>query len=175
MTIHISLSAKSLQDAKKQLKAYRKELESRQEEFIRRLLEKGVEVAMVRFLNAAYSGENDVSVSFEQNGLTGTIYANGKAVAFIEFGAGTSQPGYTGKIPAGISKRGEYGKGHGADPEGWLYQGEPGTLGEPVLNQAGDPIPGLYHTKGNPPAMAMWGAYEEMAGAITEIWREVMA
>lgn len=173
MTIRLTLSESGIRNAQKQLEEYRTLLEQRAQELAKRLAEKGLAVARIRFENAEYAGENDVTVTMEQNGSRAVITAAGKAVAFIEFGTGVAYPGYSRPLPAGVSGHGEYGKGRGANPEGWNYFGTQGS-GEQALDGAGVPIPGVYHTRGNPPAQAMWSALAEMAAAIQDTWLEVM-
>lgn len=164
MRIKVSLSPNGIKQAQKQLAEYKAALKSRLEIFVKRLCEEGVDVARVRFDSAAYDGENDVTVDFNQRGTKATVYAAGKAVAFIEFGTGVSYAEH----PSGMFAHGTYGKGKGKNPNGWTYKGKQGTSGKLVRD-------GVYRTKGNPPAMAMWSATEEMAMKVTTIWYEVMA
>lgn len=163
MTIKLKLSPAGIEQAKKELAEYKAELNRRLELFIRKLAEKGVTVAQLKFAAAQYDGENDVTVSMEQNGKQARIIASGKSVAFIEFGAGTTFPEH----PSGAFQHGTYGKGKGKNPNGWAYKGEQGTGGQYLRD-------GVYRTKGNPPAMAMWSATEEIAAAVSDTWREVM-
>jgi hypothetical protein len=86
------------------------------------------------------------------------IYAEGESVAFVEFGSGI-------KYGYGHPQAGEFGvgpgtypdgKGHWDDPKGWWYgHGQ--------------------HSYGNPPAMAMYRAVEQMTEDITRIAREVFS
>ena len=163
MTIKLKLSPAEIEQAKKELAEYKAELNRRLELFVRKLAEKGMTVAQLKFAAAQYDGENDVTVSMEQNGKRVRIIASGKSVAFIEFGAGVSFP----EPPSGAFQHGTYGKGKGANPNGWAYKGEQGTGGQYLRD-------GVYRTKGNPPAMAMWSATEEIAAAVSDTWREVM-
>ena len=140
------------------------------QEFAKALADKGLDVAKVRFANAQYAGSNDVSCHVEQNGNTCTIIAEGKAVAFIEFGTGAHHNGYGGELPPGVGAHGSYGKGQGANRR-WYYYGESGNAGTPVKQVDGKGQ--LNYTSGNEPAMAMWGAVEEMASQVEATWREV--
>lgn len=110
----------------------------------------------MRFANAQYAGDNDVTVEHDPvqtpNGFA--IVAHGKSVAFIEFGTGAHHNGYGGELPPGVGAHGSYGKGQGANRR-WYYYGDPGNAGTYV-----DTVPGkgqLNYTDGNEPAMAMWG------------------
>ena len=100
--------------------------------------------------------QRDVSVRVDSTGSVAVIYAEGKAVAFIEFGSGIKYGyGHTYADELGMGP-GTYpeGKGHWDNPDGWYYA----------------------HGKksyGNPPAMAMAKAIERMTEELTTIAREV--
>lgn len=158
--IKMSLSASSIGNAIKQLQKYRNSLEGKKNKLLERLSEIGVREASLRFTTAIYDGINDSSVSLETNPNGYAIVARGKAVAFIEFGAGVyHNPGepYPDPRPEGIVGIGEYGKGHGKR-QAWGFTDESGEL---VI------------THGNPAAMPMWYANEEMRSKILKIAREV--
>lgn len=170
MKIKVRLSDAGLRDAERQIQEYKATLNKKAQEFAKSLADKGLDVAKVRFANAEYAGRNDVSCRVEQNGSTCTIIAEGKAVAFIEFGTGAHHNGYGGQLPPGVGAHGSYGKGHGAQRR-WYYYGEAGNAGTPVKTVDGKGQ--LNYTDGNEPAMAMWGAVEEMASQVEATWREV--
>ena len=158
--IKISLSSKSVEQAIRELKAYRDSLESRKQKLLEELANIGLKEAQVRFTNAMYDGVNDSEVTLKtiENGYQ--IVAEGKAVAFIEFGTGVyynpSEP-YPNPRPDGIVGIGEYGKGYGKR-QAWGYKNESDEL---VI------------THGNPAAMPMWYASEEMRNSILKIARRV--
>ena len=158
--IKMELSVSSIEDAINQLKAYRDSIETKKRRLLQELGEIGVREASVRFTTAMYDGINDSSVSLESTSDGYVIVAEGHAVAFIEFGAGvyhnTGDP-YPNKRPSGIVGIGEYGKGHGKR-QAWGYRDDSGEL---VI------------THGNPAAMPMWYASEEMRSKILKIAREV--
>jgi hypothetical protein len=168
--IKVRLSDAGLRDAERQIQEYKATLNQKAQEFVRALADKGLDVAKVRFANAEYAGSNDVSCRVEQNGNTCTIVAEGKSVAFIEFGTGAHHNGYGGELPPGVGAHGSYGKGQGANRR-WYYYGDPGNAGTPVKQVDGKGQ--LNYTDGNEPAMAMWGAVEEMASQVEATWREV--
>lgn len=170
MKIKVRLSDAGLRDAERQIQEYKTTLNKKAQEFAKALVDKGLDVAKVRFANAEYAGSNDVSCRVEQNGNTCTIIAEGMAVAFIEFGTGAHHNGYGGELPPGVGAHGSYGKGHGAQRR-WYYYGEAGNAGTPVKTVDGKGQ--LNYTSGNEPAMAMWGAVEEMASQVEATWREV--
>lgn len=158
--IKISLSSKSVEQAIRELKAYRDSLESRKQKLLEELANIGLKEAQVRFTNAMYDGVNDSEVTLKtiENGYQ--IVAEGKAVAFIEFGTGVyynpSEP-YPNPRPDGIVGIGEYGKGYGKR-QAWGYKNESDEL---VI------------THGNPAAMPMWYASEEIRNSILKIARRV--
>ena len=156
----MGLSSSSIDDAIKQLRTYRKSLKSKKDKLLERLGEIGVREASVRFTTAMYDGVNDSSVTLETTNGGYVIKAEGHAVAFIEFGAGvyhnTGDP-YPNPRPDGIVGIGEYGKGYGKR-QAWGFKDESGEL---VI------------THGNPAAMPMWYASEEMRSKIQKIAQEV--
>jgi hypothetical protein len=158
--IKMNLSEASIDDAIKQVRTYRNSLETQQNKLLRLLSEIGLREASVRFTSAMYDGINDSSVNLKitKNGCV--IEAKGKAVAFIEFGAGVyhnSGEPYPEPRPDGIVGIGEYGKGHGKR-KAWGYKDASGEL---------------VVTHGNPAAMPMWYASEEMRSKLQKIAREV--
>ena len=170
MKIKVKLSDAGLRDAERQIREHKTTLNQKAQEFAKALADKGLDVAKVRFANAQYAGSNDVSCRVEQNGNTCTIVAEGKAVAHIEFGTGVSHSAYGGELPDGVGEHGTYGKGNGQHKR-WYYYGESGNAGTPVKQVDGKGQ--LNYTSGNEPAMAMWGAVEEMASQVEATWREV--
>lgn len=150
------LSRGSIQDAIKELKKYKKWIAEKERELRIRLATRGATVASIQFARAIYSGTNDVSVRVDDTGTVAVIYAEGSAVAFIEFGAGATY-GYGHPMNSEFGTGpGTYpdGKGHWNNPNGWWYGHR-------------------EHTFGNPPAMAMLKARDQMVEEITQIAREV--
>lgn len=170
MTIKVTLSPSGIKKAQDELARYKTKLNERLDRFRARLVELGMNVAYIRFSTALYDGDNDVTVHIEFDGNVARVVAEGKAVAFIEFGTGTNYPEHA----SGRYAHGSYGKGQGANSKGWIYSGVPGTGGIPVLGKDGAERSGVYRTFGNPPAEAMWTAATDMASQITQIWEEVM-
>ena len=156
----MSLSTASIDNAIKELKAFRDSLDRKKDKLLEELANIGVKEASVRFTTAMYDGVNDSSVTLETISNGYCIKAEGKAVAFIEFGAGVyHNPGepYPNPRPSGIVGIGEYGKGLGKR-QAWGFMDESGEL---VI------------TRGNPAAMPMWYASEEMRSKIQKIAQEV--
>ena len=156
----MSLSTASIDNAIKELRAFKVSLEQKKDKLLEELANIGVREASVRFTTAMYDGVNDSSVTLETISNGYCIKAEGKAVAFIEFGAGVyHNPGepYPDPRPAGIVSIGEYGKGYGKR-QAWGFRDDSGEL---VI------------THGNPAAMPMWYASEEMRDNILKIAKEV--
>ena len=158
--IKMDLSVSSIDNAIREIKAFRDSLERKKDKLLEELANIGVKEASIRFTTAMYDGVNDSSVSLDTTADGYVIVAEGRAVAFIEFGAGvyhnTGEP-YPDPRPEGIVGIGEYGKGCGKR-QAWGFKDESGEL---VI------------THGNPAAMPMWYASEEMRSKIQKIAREV--
>ena len=164
------LDKKSINEAIKQVKAYKKRIAEKEAEMVRRIAELGWAVATVRFDIAEYAGTNDVQCRFESDGSTATIYAEGQAVGFIEFGTGVRHAEYPQDKDYTPPKHGTYGKGLGANPGWWDYYGDPGNKGHLITTKSGKT---KVRTSGNEPAMAMYEAINSMAEQIVDIAREV--
>lgn len=156
--IEIELTNESISAAMKELRRYKKWITKKEAELRSRLAMLGATVASIQFARAIYNGSNDVSVRVDNTGSVAVIYAEGETVAFIEFGAGVTY-GY------GHPQAGEFGvgpgtypdgKGHWDNPKGWWYGSG-------------------QHTYGNPPAMAMYSAVQEITEKVTQIAKEVFA
>lgn len=172
MKIKVRLSDAGLRDAERQIQEYKATLNQKAQDLAKALAQKGIDVATVRFANAQYAGDNDVTVEHDPvqtpNGFA--IVAHGKAVAFIEFGTGVMHSAYGGELPDSVGEHGTYGKENGKHKR-WYYYGESGNAGTPVKEVDGKGQ--LNYTSGNDAAMAMWGAVEEMASQVEATWREV--
>jgi hypothetical protein len=150
---------KSIENAEKIVRQYKKDFEKKEAEFTRRLAEIGVSVASAGFSTADYDGVNDVVVSMEKTATGYNVVASGKTVGFIEFGTGVRFPEWDNSgMEYTPPKHGTYGKGLGARPKGWYF-----TVGEGASR----------HTYGNPPAEAMRTARDVMIEKVTQIAREV--
>ena len=158
--IECTLDKQDINRAIQELKAYKQEFLKKEKRLLEGLANIGIKEASVRFTTAMYDGTNDVSVSLEQSKNGYAIVAKGQAVAFIEFGAGvyhnTGEP-YPNPRPDGVVRIGEYGKGMGKR-KGWGYKNENDEL---VI------------TRGNPAAMPMWYASEEIKNSVLRVVREV--
>lgn len=162
MVIDIDLNTKSIDAAIRQVEKYKRWVDSKTQELVKRLAEVGLEEARVRFSGAEYSGENDAEVTVEPIADGFKIVATGQAVFFIEFGAGVYYNGtepYPEPRPKGISNIGEYGDGKGKR-KAWGFYDESGEL---VI------------THGTPAAMPMLHASRTMQQEVERIAKEVFA
>ena len=160
--ITVGVGEKEIDRAIQELKRFKQEFLEREKRLIEGLAEIGIKEASVRFTTAMYDGVNDVSVQLDKNNNGYVIVAEGKAVAFIEFGAGVYHNGsepYPNPRPNGIVGIGEYGEGHGKR-KAWGYLDENGEL---VI------------TRGNPAAMPMWYASEEIKNSVLKVVKEVFS
>ena len=158
--IECSLNTQDIERAIKKIGEFKQKFLAKEKQLVERLGEVGLKEASVRFTTAMYDGINDVSVSLEETSNGYVIVAEGKAVAFIEFGAGvyhnTSEP-YPNPRPDGIVGIGEYGKGKGKR-KAWGY-----------VNDSNE----IVITRGNPAAMPMWYASEEIKRLVLKVAKEV--
>ena len=153
------LDKKSINEAIKQLKQYKKDFLAKEELFVKKLAEVGLSVASTGFALADYDGINDVQVTMTQSGTKAVITAQGETVGFIEFGTGVRYPEWDNTGTEYTPPRhGTYGKGHGARTHGWYFKPGEGAA---------------QHTYGNVPAEAMRTARDEMIEKVTRIAREV--
>lgn len=160
--IKCDLSEQGIANAIKELKRFKQEFLDREKRLLGGLAEIGLKEASVRFTTAMYDGTNDVSVHLDVSKNGYAIVADGQAVAFIEFGAGVYHNGsepYPNPRPQGVVGIGEYGKGQGKQ-KAWGYYDENDEL---VI------------TRGNPAAMPMWYASEEIKNSVLKVVKEVFS
>lgn len=156
-TIHVELSKDSIKAAIKELRDYKAWVKKKEGELRLRLAQRGAAVASIQFSRAIYNGTNDISVRVDDTGSVAVIYAEGEAVAFIEFGSGAKHGyGHPQADEFGYGPGTYPGKGHWDNPKGWWYGSG-------------------QHSYGNPPAMAMYDAVQVIAESVLEIAREVFA
>lgn len=154
------LDSKSISEAIKQIKQYKRDFEAKEKEFVRRLAELGVSVASTGFSMADYDGINDVQVTMTASGGSAVVTAFGEAVGFIEFGTGVKYPEWDASgMEYTPPKHGTYGKGRGKNPHGWYFKQNDGASAR--------------HTYGNQPAEAMRTARDVMVERVIQIAREV--
>jgi hypothetical protein len=151
---------KSIGDAVKLVKQYKRDFLVKEQEFARRLADLGVRVAQAGFATADYDGVNDVVVTLVKTSTGYAVLASGEKVGFIEFGTGIRYPEWDNTDMAYTPPvHGTYGKGQGKNPWGWWFKAHDGAMAR--------------HTYGNPPAEAMRTARDEMVAQVIQIAREV--
>ena len=161
MKLRVELSEQSVAQALKDVKRFQKRLETKKRLLIERLALIGAQEASIRFATAIYDGVNDSTVNVRRIANGWAIVAKGNAVCFIEFGAGVyhnqSEP-YPNPRPPGVVGIGEYGLGKGKR-QGWVFKNGKEKI----------------FTRGNPAAMPMWYATEEMRRSVLAVAREVFS
>ena len=164
------LSAKSIDEARRQIDALIEKLHKLEKELPRRLAEYGAADAQVRFDNAAYDilvygggSHPAISVTAQQTDNGYAVVANGKEVCFVEFGAGVYYNGdggsYLGTRPVDIAGIGEYGDGKGQNPS-WYFKDE--ATGE------------VRRTHGTPASNALYFTARDMEEKVAEIAKEIL-
>ena len=169
--IKVQLNEASINRAIKELVDYKKWLLSKTKEFLKALADEGVEIANTKFAKAVYDGTNDVSCSVEERGDNKiAVVAVGGATLFIEFGTGVKYPDNHPEAGKHGMVRGQYGYKLGRLPQGWRYEGDPGSNGEVITE--GKHV-GEVHTYGNPANMSMYQTIRELEEKFEEIARRV--
>lgn len=153
----INLEFYNIDNAVRQIEEYANSLMEKLHRLLELLMNEGWEIAAVGFSEAVYDGDRDVMLNLPYwEGDTIYLVANGKSVAFIEFGSGTTYEEYPpDKKPSEVLPHGEFGKKKGKEPP-WVYVGNAGDNGT-VLAYKKDGR-AVVRTEGNPPARAMYNA-----------------
>jgi DNA-binding protein YbaB len=169
------LNAASISEALKAIEQYKQNIEQGSEKLLDELATRAQSSAQKSFDDAEYAGESgSTAVSIDVTGeKSRKVIAQGDKVLFMEFGTGVvhnsghPEAGSLGMI------RGEYGKGHGSNPNGWTYVGAPGSnapsdtrLIENAVSRKGEP---LVRTKGNDANRCMYNAKKEIEQDFSEI------
>lgn len=169
--IKIQLNERSIDQAIRELNAYKEWLVDKTKEFLKALGDAGVEIASAKFANAVYDGTNDVTCYVEEKDESSVaVIAVGGATLFIEFGTGVRYPDNHPEAAENGMVHGKYGYKLGRLEKGWRYSGDPGTNGEVITEgkHAGE-----VHTYGNPSNMGMYQTVRELEEKFEEIARRV--
>jgi hypothetical protein len=123
--VKVTLSPQSIDNALKVVKGYKKWIKQKVNELIDKLLEVGEDYA-INEVGHVDTGATLSSIKGYRKGNKGVIVAGGNAI-WLEFGTGVKYNGSVGSSPHPKGKEldmtiGTYGKGHGAEPQGWWYQ-----------------------------------------------------
>ena len=166
--INCSLTKKgSLQNAIKQLEAYKNDINRKTERFIEELARIGINVAM---MTLATKGRGDsprdadfaVEIDNDGNAVRGVITVSSSSILFWEFGAGIKFNGTSSPNP----KAAEFGMGPGTypgqthvpDPGYWFYYDENGDS---------------HYSVGTEATMPMHSASMEIIDNVYKIAREI--
>ncbi len=151
---------KSIAQAEKLVKQYKKDFLKKEQEFTRRLAEIGVQVAGDIYSISDIDGEHEFSVYLQKNSNGYSVIAEGRTVGFLEFGTGIRNPEWHGDgLEYTPPPHGSYGKGHGKQPYGWWFKSQDYGV--------------TMHTYGNTPAEGMLLARNEIVEKIVSVAREV--
>lgn len=164
--IKIELSEKSINDAIKQLKDYKKSLSAKNSKFVERLADEGIAVVNATLVGVNLNGDDwsyNAKKSNVSSGETSKlrIELSGKRLLFVEFGAGVtySNPQHpkADELGYGVGTYNPYSR-NAWNPDGWDYVGEDGTP---------------KHTFGNPAYAPAWNASVQMRNKVISIAKEV--
>lgn len=175
----------SVDEALKNLEQVQERIEEYCKLLTQRLSTRGAEIARINFSNAVCTGVNDANVDFKisDDGKKGTVYADGNAVLFIEFGTGITKPDNQEErdnlISGNVVGHGEYGA-NAMNPHGWFYKGVKGNAPDDTTDAyrvlkdgTRVPRPGIVHTYGNEANSSMWYSKLQLENQFTEIAKEV--
>lgn len=162
--ITVSATPEGFAEAAKWLEDYKKQMLKNVSDLVGKMLREGEVTARV-FLTHFDTGETHASILGYREGNHGMIVAGGNAI-WIEFGTGVYAPGQAdhpllGQLD-GIVAHGQYGKGHGADPNGWYY---------PLFE--GDPDTPWRHTYGIPANMFMYNTAQMLRKEYKRMAKEI--
>lgn len=164
--ISISLSQKSIQNAIKEIEAYKRQFIDRNELFVRRFAELGIPVIDQNI--AAAQGDSDknhntyIKINSFGSYSEAKLVVEGSDLLFIEFGSGVHYNGSSGTSPHPKGEEfgytiGSYGKGQGQN-DFWFYYAD---TGEAVMSH------------GTKAAMPVYRASQEIIQNIRRIAKEV--
>lgn len=131
-TIKVELSERSINAAIKELEEYKNSLMAKTRELIDELGRIGLKAIVTSMANAEGDSDTNIETQVEikpvGNRIRATLYARGKHIMFLEYGAGIHYNGSVGQSPNPNGNKlgytiGSYGKGHGAE-DSWVYYSE---------------------------------------------------
>lgn len=165
-TIKLNFSAKSIQNAINELKAYQKEFQRKNDIFVKKLSEEGLQVIQTTMesIPDEEKGSYYTEIIYDKNvDITGaSVRLSGDKVLFIEFSSGITYGSSNYPLPSGS----EYGVGtypgqtHAFSPYGWWYKDENGEV---------------HHSYGNRAYMPMYHAEVAIVLAVRKIAKEVFS
>ena len=162
--INMTLSRSSINDAINELKAYKKELINKNDIFVRRLVDLGLNVVDMKVRQSLGDSDDATSKAYVDSLgklVKAEIHLTGKDSLFLEFGAGIYY-----NTPGQHPLEDEFGYGVGTYPgqthafdDYWFYTDEQGNTGQ--------------ISYGTQATMPMYSASIEMYQEVTRIAREV--
>jgi len=168
MTINVELSEESLDEAIMAVQVYRDSIDQKASRLVGDLATQVEEYATYELSKHIWTGETIASLqkNYKIGAMTAEVLVGGAAV-WLEFGTGVvANPVGVGGFAhpkaaeLGMYGIGEYGHGHGADPNGWWYYDEEGRK---------------RHTFGIPATMFMyhsaWNARRDLPNLARRIFR----
>lgn len=162
--ISISLSQKSIQNGIKEIEAYKREFQRKNQIFIDRLSKIGLDVVQVTMESIPLEEKGSYYTEIVNNSrgdiIGAAIRLTGDKILFLEFSAGIAYGTDSYPTPAGDKYGvGTYpGQTHAFSPYGWWYVDENGEK---------------HHSYGNRAYMPMYHAEEAIVLAVRQVAREV--
>ena len=121
MRITLTLTEDSIAQAIAKVKEFKKEIERKTRELIKSMVRDGEKIARRNIADHHFTGLTENSIQGYRSGNHGIIIA-GEAAIWLEFGTGVAKNSKSyPKQVNGIVPHGQYGKGKGANPNGWYF------------------------------------------------------
>ena len=129
-TIKVQLGSRSIDNAIREIKEYRKEIAEKTQKLVDKLMRDGVDVAKTALISTvgdSTEGDIDYDIDSKGNIISAVITLNGKDALFIEFGAGIA---YNTGAQHPLAGQFGYGPGtypskhppnKGINPGRWVY------------------------------------------------------
>lgn len=174
MTINFELSEESIDAAIRQINEYTDKVRSNTEELVKAAADRTSELCSIELTKHVETGETLESLQTDTkqssksvNSFSSRVICGGAAV-WLEFGTGVVANGvapgdFVHPLPGvyfAINGIGTYGKGHGADPNGWWYYDQYGHK---------------RHTYGIPATMFMYRSLQTTRREIADIAKGVFS
>lgn len=169
------LSVASIDRAIRETEKYKRWLDTRTKQFLKRLQEAGIEAALKGYQEIEYAGQPDVlvdppgTVSGGNGKYTARVRATGDTVLFIEFGTGIYNEN-AHQLAYGYAA-GSYGD-KALQPWGWFYTGSPGPHDPPSTEPANKHKHSM-HTYGNRENKVIYDARKDVREKVASIAEEV--
>ena len=174
--IHIPLSEDGIEQAIREIKAYKRQLNGKIQRLITAMCRYGEDYA-INVVGHVDTGETVNSIQGYRNGNRGVIVAGGNAI-WLEFGTGVYYNGHPNGSPHPLGEElgfriGEYGQQHGLD-QGWFYPTDDPRyeIRRPTAD-GGDAGTGYGYTHGIEAQMFMFKTARELERKFPELAKQV--